>query len=72
MQGKRLIIFSCPSVCRHVSARLPLVGFPCNLILETLRSPGYKIQIWLKSDKISGTLHKDLSTFIAAGYIKSP
>jgi len=61
MQRKHLIILSFPSVCRHVSARLPLEGFLCNLTLET---SGYKIQIWLKSDKISGTLYEDRNSLL--------
>jgi hypothetical protein len=33
---KRLLSLSCPSVCPHVTAELPLDGFSQNLILEDL------------------------------------
>ena len=30
-----VLLYVCPSVCPHVSARLSLERFPCNFILET-------------------------------------
>jgi len=41
-----------PSVCLHISARMPLGVFLWNLMLATIM----EIQIWLKSDKIIGQL----------------
>jgi len=64
------LVSVCLSVSPHASARLPLNEFPRNLILETAtKIEREKIQILLRSDKKSGSLHEDLSRFIVAGDI---
>jgi hypothetical protein len=50
----------CLSVSPHASTRFPLDGFSWNLILGTWK-PVEKFQIWLKSDKMSGTLHENIN-----------
>ena len=52
---KRLLSASCPSICPHGRVSLPLDGFSWKF---------KKIHIWLKSEKITGTLHEDLCTYI--------
>jgi hypothetical protein len=54
---KRPLTSSCmsfsPSVCSHVTARLPLRGLLRTLILEALTKKDVdKIKIWIKSQKI--------------------
>ena len=57
LRGKKsLLPSSRPSICPQAPPRLPLDGFPWNLILGTLLKPVNQIQIWFKS----GTLHGDL------------
>ena len=58
---KSLLPLSRLSICPWASARLPLDGFPWNLISGTFMKSVDQIQIWLKS----GTLHGDLISFIA-------
>ena len=63
---KRLLASSCPSVCLsclHVSARLPLDGFPWNLILQTHENLSRDFKFGKNRTKISGTLLEDRSTF---------
>jgi len=56
----RIVMSACPSVCPHVSARLPLGGFSWNLIRGTLTKICWEGP---KSAKI-GQLKWRLSTFI--------
>lgn len=60
-----IFIYVCLSVCLHVSTRLLLAGFLWSWILETLWNSAEKLQIWGKNQtNVSGTSHKDLSTFM--------
>ena len=60
--GKASVSFVA-SVCLHVSALLPLDGYPWiwywGLLWKSVENP----QIWLKSENMPGSLHEDLSTF---------
>jgi hypothetical protein len=58
---KRLLASSLPPVRSQESNRLPLEGFACKGSWSLVWKSAEKIQIWLKSDKISGTFHKDYS-----------
>ena len=51
------------SVCPHVSARLPLDGFPLNVITGAFMKMCPANPNLVKSDSISVTLREDLSTF---------
>lgn len=59
---KLLYASSCPSIALHQCGSHSM-DFHENLILETLMKICASIQIRLKSCKISGTLHDDLSRF---------
>jgi len=62
---KRLLASSCLSVCPHGTARLPLDGFPWNLVFEFFfRKSVGQFQVSLQSDKNNGTLHADRYTFL--------
>jgi len=63
----------CPSVCPHVSSRLALDGFFCEIwCWRLLRKSVHELQISVKvGTKTSGALHRDLSTFILLTAVRS-
>jgi hypothetical protein len=61
---ERKLTLSCPSVCSHVSTRLPLNRFPWNLVLGTfMKLCREKFQFVYHRAKISGTVFACLSMF---------
>jgi hypothetical protein len=55
---------SCLSLLPRETTRILLDRFSWNFILRALLRSVEKIQIWLKSEKIKCTLHKDLRVFM--------
>lgn len=53
----------CLSVRPSLRSHLQLDGFPWNLIFMTCTKIRQEMEIYLKSDKVPGTFHEDLSTF---------
>jgi hypothetical protein len=53
----------CPFVCPHEIFRLPIGGFSQNFILNAFRKSVEKLQVSYLT-RITGSLHKDLRTFV--------
>jgi hypothetical protein len=53
-----ILLYICPSVCPHVSARLSLERFPCNFILETC------MEIFLRNLSLVKILQKNGALYI--------
>jgi hypothetical protein len=53
----------CPSICMEQLSS-PCMDFRDTLCYAVLLKYVKKIQVWLKTDKMSGTLHEDLSIFM--------